>query len=121
MLVEFQNYSRSVNDMPPPEGCWDYRGSRIWLNDQELPPPAWTNSPDVRSPEIDQGNENCTARPPLPVHLNKGWNKLFMKLPVGKFSTPEIWLVKWAFTAVFVTPDGSRAVDGLVYSPDKSK
>ena len=121
MLVEFQNYSRSVNDMPPPEGRWDYRGSRIWLNDQELLPPAWTNSPDVRSPEIDQGNENCTARPPLPVHLNKGWNKVFMKLPVGKFTTPEIWLVKWAFTAVFVTPDGSRAVDGLIYSPDKSK
>lgn len=95
--------------------------SRIWLNDQELLPPAWTNSPDVRSPEIDQGNENCTARPPLPVHLNKGWNKVFMKLPVGKFTTPEIWLVKWAFTAVFVTPDGSRAVDGLIYSPDKSK
>lgn len=46
---------------------------------------------------------------------------MFMKLPVGKFTTPEIWLVKWAFTAVFVTPDGSRAVDGLIYSPDKSK
>lgn len=121
MLVEFQNYSRSVNDVPPPEGHWDYRGSRIWLNDHELFPPVWTNSPDVRSPETDQGNENCTARPPLPVHLNKGWNKVFMKLPVGKFTTPEVWLVKWAFTAVFVTPDGSRAVDGLVYSPDKSK
>ena len=105
-------------------GCCEINGQTLapfWLNDQELLPPAWTNSPDVRSPEIDQGNENCTARPPLPVHLNKGWNKVFMKLPVGKFTTPEIWLVKWAFTAVFVTPDGSRAVDGLIYSPDKSK
>jgi len=121
MLVEFQNYSRSVNDVPPPAEHWDYRGSRIWLNDHELFPPVWSGSPDVRSPEADQGNENCTARPPLPVHLNKGWNKVFMKLPVGKFTTPEIWLVKWAFTAVFVTQDGSRAVDGLIYSPDKSK
>lgn len=120
MLVEFQNYSRSVNDVPPPPGHWDYRGSRIWLNDRELLPPEWTNSPDVRSTEVDQGNENCTARPPLSVHLNRGWNKVFMKLPVGRFTTPEIWLVKWAFTAVFVTPDGRHAVEGLVYSPDKS-
>ena len=121
MLVEFQNYSRSANDVPPPTGCWDYRGSRIWLNDQELLPPDWTNAPDVRSTEIDQGNENCTARPPLSVHLDKGWNKVFMKLPIGQFTTPEIWLVKWMFTAVFVTPDGGQAVDGLVYSPDKTR
>lgn len=121
MLVEFQNYSRSANDVPPPTGCWDYRGSRIWLNDQELLSPDWTNAPDVRSTEIDQGNENCTARPPLSVHLDKGWNKVFMKLPIGQFTTPEIWLVKWMFTAVFVTPDGGQAVDGLVYSPDKTR
>lgn len=121
MLVEFQNYSRSSNDVPPQEGRWDYRGSRIWLNDRELLPPKWTDSPEDRSTEIDLGNENCTARPPLAVHLNKGWNKVFMKLPVGKFTTPEIWLVKWAFTAVFVTPDGRHSVDGLVYSPEKSK
>lgn len=121
MLVEFQNYSRSDNDLPPPAGCWDHKGSRIWLNDQELLPPVWTNAPDLRSTEAALGNENCTARPPLPVHLEKGWNKVFMKLPVGRFTTPEVRLVKWMFTAVFVTPDGSREVDGLVYSPDKTR
>lgn len=121
MLVEFQNYSRSSDDLAPRSGCWDYRGSRIWLNDEELLPPAWTNAPDVRNTEIDLGNVNCTARPPLPVHLDKGWNKVFMKLPVGRFTTPEVRLVKWQFTAVFVTPDGSRAVDGLVYSLDKTR
>lgn len=42
-----------------------------------------------------------------------------MKLPVGKFSLPEVRLVKWMFTFVFVTPDGEKAVDGLIYSPDK--
>ena len=55
----------------------------------------------------------------MPVHLDKGWNKVFIKLPVGRFTTPEVRLVKWMFTAVFVTQDGSRAVDGLTYSPDK--
>jgi len=28
-------------------------------------------------------------------------------------------LVKWMFTAVFVTPDGDKAVEGLIYSPEK--
>ncbi len=51
--------------------------------------------------------------------LQKGWNKVFMKLPVGRFSTDEVRLVKWMFTAVFVTPDGGEAVEGLIYSPDK--
>jgi len=51
--------------------------------------------------------------------LNKGWNKALLKLPVDKFQTEEIRLIKWMFTAVFVTPDGERAVDGLTYSPEK--
>lgn len=42
-----------------------------------------------------------------------------MKLPVGKFTSPEVRLVKWMFTTVFVTPDGQKALEGLVYSPDK--
>ncbi len=121
MLVEFQNYSRSVDDLPPPQGCWDFKGSRIWVNDKELLPPVWTNTYTQKATEIDLANENCTGRPPLSVHLDKGWNKVFMKLPVGRFTIPEVRLVKWMFTAVFVTPDGSRAVDGLTYSPDKTR
>ena len=50
--------------------------------------------------EIALGNENCVARPPIAVHLNKGWNKVFLKLPVGKFNMPEVRLVKWMFTTV---------------------
>lgn len=56
---------------------------------------------------------------PIPVHLQKGWNKVLLKLPVGKFTTPEVRLVKWMFTAVFVTPDGEKAVEELIYSPEK--
>ena len=59
------------------------------------------------------------ARPPLKVSLNKGWNKVLLKLPVGKFKMEEVRLVKWMFTAVFVTPDGDKAVEGLIYSPEK--
>lgn len=117
--IEFQNYSRSEMDLPPLPGKWDYRESRVWVNDREILPPAWTATHRTQSNEVLLGNENCVIRPPLPVQLQKGWNKVFLKLPVGKFTQPEIRLQKWMFTFVFVTPDGEKAVDGLIYSPDK--
>jgi len=121
LWAEFQNYSRSEMDLAPLQGKWDYKGSRIWINDMEIMPPIWTATHQVKSNEIPLGNENCVARPPLAVHLNKGWNKVFLKLPVGKFKMDQTRLVKWMFTTVFVTPDGERAVEGLIYSPDKQK
>ena len=121
LWAEFQNYSRSEMDLAPLQGKWDYKGSRIWINDREIMPPVWTATHQVKSNEIPLGNENWVARSPLAVHLNKGWNKVFLKLPVGKFRMDQTRLVKWMFTAVFVTPDGERAAEGLIYSPDKQK
>ena len=119
--IEFQNYGRSEMDLAPPQGQWDYKGSRIWLNDEEILPPVWTATHKEKSNEVPLGNENCVGREPTKVHLQKGWNKVFMKLPVSKFRLPEIRIVKWMFTFVLVTPDGEKAVDGLIYSPDKKK
>lgn len=119
LWAEFQNYSRSEMDLAPLPDKWDYKGSRIWINDREILPPVWTATHKVKSYEVPLGNENCVGRVPLAVHLNKGWNKVFLKLPIGKFKMAETRLVKWMFTAVFVTPDGERAVEGLIYSPDK--
>lgn len=121
LWAEFQNYSRSEMDLAPLPDKWDYKGSRIWINDREILPPVWTVTHKVKSYEVPLGNENCVGRVPLAVHLNKGWNKVFLKLPIGKFKMAETRLVKWMFTAVFVTPDGERAVEGLIYSPDKQK
>lgn len=121
LWAEFQNYSRSEMDLAPLPDKWDYKGSRIWINDREILPPIWTATHKVKSYEVPLGNENCVGRVPLAVHLNKGWNKVFLKLPIGKFKMAETRLVKWMFTAVFVTPDGERAVEGLIYSPDKQK
>ena len=121
LWAEFQNYSRSEMDLAPLPDTWDYKGSRIWINDREILPPVWTATHKVKSYEVPLGNENCVGRVPLAVHLNKGWNKVFLKLPIGKFKMAETRLVKWMFTAVFVTPDGERAVEGLIYSPDKQK
>lgn len=70
LWAEFQNYSRSEMDLAPLQGKWDYKGSRIWINDREIMPPVWTATHQVKSNEIPLGNENCVARSPLAVHLN---------------------------------------------------
>lgn len=119
LWAEFQNYGRSENDLAPLPGKWDYKESRIWINGQEILPPVWSATHRVKSAEIALGNENCVARPPLKISLNKGWNKVLLKLPVGKFKIEEVRLVKWMFTTVFVTLDGEDAVKGLVYSPER--
>lgn len=121
LQAETQNYSRSESDIPPPPGKWDYRESKIWINDDELMPPVWLSTHTERSNEISLTNENFAARAPIPVKLHKGWNKVLIKLPVGEFKTPETRLVKWMFTFVFTTPDGRHAAPGLIYSPQRKK
>lgn len=113
------NYGRSELDQAPPEGEWDHKRSRIWLNGELILPPSWINQgvkPDYETP---YANENMWSRPPVHINLKKGWNSLVIKLPVGKFSTSETRLVKWMYTAMIVTPDGKSQPEGLVYSPEK--
>lgn len=114
-----QDYSRSEKDIAPPQGAWDYKQSKIYLNDKSIAPPIWENTHTNLTNEITLKNENFVARPPLSVTLNEGWNKVLLKLPVGKFASHEIRLQKWMFTFVFVTPDGKEAMPGLVYDPNK--
>lgn len=117
--LETQNYSRSEKDVPPPQGKWDYRESRLWINGSEVAAPEWSASHRLPDNETALGNENCVVRRPVEVLLHKGWNEVLWKLPVGEFRSAQTRLVKWMFTTVFVTPDGERAVDGLIYSPRK--
>ena len=115
-----QDYSRSETDLAPMQGKWDYRESKIFINDKEVAPPVWENTHRERTNEITLKNENFSTRAPMHILLNKGWNKVFLKLPVGKFSTPEVRLQKWMFTFIFVTLDGKNEFPGLIYSPDKT-
>lgn len=102
LMLEFQNYSRSESDLAPRQGTWDYKCSRAWLNGKEIMPPVWENTNTERSNEITLKNENYVSRPAVDVILKKGWNKLMLKLPVGKFSSKETRLVKWMFTAAIL-------------------
>ena len=69
--------------------------------------------------ELPLGNENLAVRQPIPVTLQKGWNTLLLKLPVGPFNTPEVRLVKWMFAATLTTLDGREAAHGIRYAVQK--
>lgn len=116
-LIEFQNYGRSEKDTAPDKGKWDRKGSRVWLNDKELIPNAWDNTGKSINNEVDLRNENFTARPPLPVELNEGWNKVLIKLPYVAAS--GVRLNKWMWTFVLTDLEGRHAVEGVVYSPSR--
>lgn len=117
-LIEFYTYSRSGNEVAPKAGCWDRRGSRIWLNGEEIAAPEW-EQPDatITQNQANSGltNENLTARPATPIHLKQGWNRVFMKLPHA--SNGGTKRDKWQFTFVVTDATGNAALDGLVYSP----
>ena len=117
-FIEFQNYSRSENDKAPDAGAWDRKGSRIWVNGTEVAPPTWANSGKSISSEVDLQNENFTARAPMPINLQAGWNKIFIKLPY--VSASNIRLNKWMFTFVLTDAEGRNALEGITYSPVQS-
>ena len=75
-----QDYSRSEKDLPPPQGQWDYRESKFYLNDSIIQPPVWENIHTEPNNEITLKNENFVSRPPILVTLNKGWNKVLLYL-----------------------------------------
>lgn len=117
-IIEFQNYGRSEKDTAPDAGKWDRKGSRIWLNDEEILPDPWTNTGKTITNEVDLGNENFTARAPKRISLNQGWNKVMIKLPY--VAADGVRLNKWLYTFVVTDVDGRDALPGLIYSPSAS-
>lgn len=109
LFFETQNYSRSEQDLAPPQSVWDWRGSRIWVGGRELLPPRWVNEHQQKDKELALQNENASARPLIPLQLPKGWTQICIKLPIDRFTSREVRLVKWMFTAALLTPDGRRA------------
>jgi len=94
------------------------------VDGREIQPPAW-EMPGQYPADLEAlyTNEPYQNRPPLPIQLKKGWNRVLIKVPVGAFQTTDYQLVKWLFTFVFVRPGGPNyeAADGLVVSPDKRR
>ncbi|WP_417443879.1 family 20 glycosylhydrolase [Joostella sp.] len=96
--IGFQGWSRSGGRRGGPfpnQGQWHTTQSKIWVNNNEIDPPSW-KQPNVKekSDEIPFIDEDYFYRAPTKIHLNKGWNKIVLKVPHGGNS----W--KWMFTCV---------------------
>jgi hypothetical protein len=64
-------------------------------------PPSWTRPGAKGDPEEPLIDEGYSYRAPTMVPLEKGWNTVFIKAPVGSFKAHD-WQtpVKWMFTFV---------------------
>src|SRR5699024_5417393 len=114
--VGFHNWSRSSGRRggpTPVQGQWYNTHPQVWVNNKRIEPPHWAHPHlSAQSKAIPFVNEDYYYRPSTQIHLNKGWNKVLLKIPYGGTA----W--KWMFTFVPVQWDGTsvREVPGLKYS-----
>lgn len=99
--IGFNNLSRSpATDSPPADG-WDNKGSAIWVNGKLIPSPKWRRGGQKGHSEIPLTDEGYEYRKATKIVLQKGWNTVLIKAPVGSFKGKD-WQnpVKWMFTFV---------------------
>ena len=99
--IGFNNLSRSPATDSPPVGAWDNKSSGVWVNGKIIKPPHWQHGGQKGNPETPLVDEDYEYRQPTKIFLNKGWNTVLLKCPVGRFK-PKDWQnpVKWMFTFV---------------------
>lgn len=99
--IGFYNISRSQSTDTAPDKAWDFKQSKVWVNGNEIAAPSWTRSGQEGGLEIPLTDEGYEYRTPTKIPLKKGWNKVLIKAPVGKFKGKN-WNnpVKWMFTFV---------------------
>ncbi|MBF9252677.1 family 20 glycosylhydrolase [Pontibacter sp. 172403-2] len=104
--IGFNDLSRSYASDSPSKGTWDDRGSAVYLNGQAIAPPKWKRAGQKGNAEIPLTDEGYTYRAPVKAPLQKGWNTVLIKLPVGSFKGKD-WQnpVKWMFTFVPVSAE----------------
>lgn len=97
--IGFYDLSRSPATNTPPLHQWDVKGSAVWVNGLLVPAPNWNRPGAKGDPEVPLIDEGYSYRPPTMIKLNKGWNTVLVKSPVGTFKAHD-WQtpVKWMFT-----------------------
>jgi hypothetical protein len=107
--IGFNGPSRSNrrNQPNPNPGQWSTVASKVWINDREVASPSWKQPGAIANPtETPFVDEDYFYRPPTPVALRAGWNKILVKAPKGERS------FNWMFTCVPVQVEGDRVPGG---------
>lgn len=99
--IGFNNLSRSYATDSPPIGAWDNKNSAVWVNGKIISSPVWKRGGQKGQLEIPLVDEGYEYRAPTKISLNKGWNTVVIKAPVGSFIGND-WQnpVKWEYTFV---------------------
>ena len=103
----------------PQTGTWDPSGGNVWVNDIPLRPPdwiypgwnpsktsGWSSMADREIPWEKQ--DFYWTRDPTKIHFEKGWNKIFVKIPSSAKEQNRM------FTFI------PLQMNGLIFSPDKT-
>jgi hexosaminidase len=99
--IGFNNLSRSPATDSPPSDAWDNKSSAVWVNGKLITPPAWKRPGQRGHSEIPLADEGYEYRQPTKITMQRGWNNILIKAPVGSFKGKD-WQnpVKWMFTFV---------------------
>ncbi len=99
--IGFNDLSRSYASDSPNLGTWDDRMSKLWVNGNEVLPPNWRHPGKKGNLEFPLVDEGYSYRSPSIVPLQKGWNTIVVKLPVGRLKGKD-WQnpLKWMFTCL---------------------
>lgn len=102
--IGFNNLSRSPATDSPPADAWDYKRSAVWVNGKLVESPHWVHGGQKGNSEIPLMDEGYEYRAPAKIFLNKGWNTVLIKAPIGGFKGKD-WQnpVKWMFSFVEIT------------------
>lgn len=99
--IGFINFSRSQATDTAPASYWDEKNSMVWVNGQLIPAPKWKNAGQKGNSELPLVDENYESRVPTEIPLQKGWNTVLLKCPVGSFKGKNGQNpVKWMFSFV---------------------
>lgn len=99
--IGFNNISRSPATDTPPVNAWDEKQSAVWVNGSPVAAPFWKRAGQKGNPEIPLIDEGYEYRAPSKILLQKGWNDVLIKAPIGSFKGKN-WQnpVKWMFTFI---------------------
>lgn len=99
--IGFNNLSRSPASDTPPAFSWNEHTATVMVNGGIVQPPEWKRAGQKGNSEIPLVDEGYEYRAPTLIELKKGWNQVWIKMPIGKL-TGKDWQnpAKYMFTFV---------------------
>lgn len=99
--IGFNNVSRSPATDSHPMGEWSFNTPSVWVNQQMIAPPIWKRAGQKGNAEIPLSDEGYEYRAPTMIPLQKGWNKVRIKIPIDQLKGKD-WQnpAKYMFTFV---------------------